>query len=164
MEILGPRGQPLVIMLGEDHREELFLYTKVALDYFTSLNEISDHALPIAPTIHLLPASSDLLRFPGKIEIYSSEMGEKLVISDSGNNRILVTDIHGNIEHVIGGYNPGYKDGNFKEAKFNAPQGTCVLNEMIYVADNQNHVIRRVISIRISFKFILNLYNFINVL
>ncbi|XP_043682970.1 NHL repeat-containing protein 2 [Vespula pensylvanica] len=144
MVMLGPRGQPLVIILGEGHREELFLYTKVALDYFTSTNEISNHALPIAPAIHLLSTSTDLLRFPGKIEIYSSEMGEKLIISDTGNNRILVTDIHGNVEHVIGGYDPGYKDGNFKETKFNAPQGTCILNEMIYVADNENHAIRRI--------------------
>ncbi|KAF7382573.1 hypothetical protein HZH68_015492 [Vespula germanica] len=112
MVMLGPRGQPLVIIL--------------------------------APAIHLLSTSTDLLRFPGKIEIYSSEMGEKLIISDTGNNRILVTDIHGNVEHVIGGYDPGYKDGNFKETKFNAPQGICILDKMIYVADNENHAIRRI--------------------
>ncbi|XP_015179350.1 PREDICTED: NHL repeat-containing protein 2 isoform X1 [Polistes dominula] len=144
MIMLGPRGQPLMVTLGEGHREELFLYTKVALDYFTSINEISDHTLPIAPAIHLLPASTDILRFPGKVEMYSSETGEKLIVSDTGNNRILIADINGNIEHVIGRYEAGFKDGSFNEAKFNAPQGTCVLNEMIYVADNENHAIRRI--------------------
>ncbi|KAK2584375.1 hypothetical protein KPH14_006761 [Odynerus spinipes] len=144
MMILGPKGQPLVVLLGEGHKEELFLYTKIALDYFTSLKEISSHDLPIAPAIHLLPASTSLLCFPGKIEIYSSEIGEKLIVSDTGNNRILITDAHGNVEHVIGGYDPGFRDGDFKTAKFHAPQGICILNETIYVADNENHAIRKI--------------------
>lgn len=144
MIMLGPRGQPLVVLAGEGHREELFLYTKIALDYFTSLKEISHHDLPIAPAIHLLPTSTSLLCFPSKIEVYTFENGEKLIVSDTGNNRILITDVHGNIDHIIGGYDPGFKDGDFKKVKFHAPQGICVLNEAIYVADNENHAIRKI--------------------
>lgn len=144
MIMLGPKGQPLVVLLGEGHKEELFLYTKIALNYFTSVKEISNHDLPIAPAIHLLPDSTNILCFPGKVEIFSSETREMLIVSDTGNNRILVTDIYGKIEHVIGGYDPGFKDGDFKKAKFHSPQGICILEETIYVADNENHAIRMI--------------------
>jgi len=67
-----------------------------------------------------------------------------LVISDSGNNRIIITSEHGEVEHIIGGYNQGFKDGDFKSARFNSPQGVCVHDNIIYVADNNNHAIRKV--------------------
>ena len=70
--------------------------------------------------------------------------GERLIISDTGNNRILVSTPEGKVEYVIGGYAPGYKDGNFKDARFNAPQGVCILDDKIFVADSKNHTVRKV--------------------
>ncbi|KAL0134677.1 hypothetical protein PUN28_001457 [Cardiocondyla obscurior] len=142
--MLGPSGQPLAVFVGEDHKDEILLYTKVAIAYFKSLNQISDHSLPLKPAHHLLPSSKDGLLFPGKITIFQLEQETKLVISDSGNNRIVITNEHGRVEHIIGGCNQGFKDGNFKNARFNSPQGVCVLNNIIYVADNNNHAIRKI--------------------
>lgn len=142
--MLGPSGQPLAVFVGENHKDEILLYTKVAIAHFKSLNQISSHGLPLKPAHHLLPFSKEGLLFPGKLTVLQMEQGTKLVISDSGNNRIVITNEHGRVEHVIGGCNQGFKDGNFENAKFNSPQGVCVLNNIIYVADNNNHAIRKI--------------------
>lgn len=134
------------------------------ISYFKSLKRISSHKLPLKPAHHLLPSSKDSLLFPGKVAILPSDQGTKLVISDSGNNRIVIANERGEVEHFIGGCNQGFKDGNFKKAKFSSPQGVCVLSNVIYVADNNNHAIRKVrITISISllllcFKHWLYLY------
>ena len=142
--ILGPNGQPLAVFVGENHKDEILLYTKIAIAYFKSLKQMSNHGLPLKPAHHLLPSSKDGLLFPGKLTVLQLEQETKLVISDSGNNRIVITNEHGRVEHIIGGCNQGFKDGDFKNARFNSPQGICVLNNIIYVADNNNHAIRKV--------------------
>lgn len=43
------------------------------------------------------------------------------------------------------GPNPGRKDGVFSESSFNSPQGVAIVNNAIYVADTENHLIRKVI-------------------
>ncbi|XP_008561018.1 NHL repeat-containing protein 2 [Microplitis demolitor] len=140
--ILGPDGQILFVLVGEGHRKELILYTKIALKYFKSLKKISNHEIPLKPAAHLLPIGRDIL-FPGKIQIIEPESNEeKIVVSDTGNNRILIFDFDGRVEEIIGGYSRGFKDGNFEEARFNAPQGVCGLGHDIFVADNENHAIR----------------------
>lgn len=153
--ILGPSGQPLAVFVGEDHKDEILLYTKVAIAHFRSLKQISSHNLPLKPAHHLLPSSKDGLLFPGKLAILQLEQGTKLVISDSGNNRIVITNEYGRVEHVIGGCSQGFKDGDFKNVRFNSPQGVCVLNNVIYVADNNNHAIRKV---RTKFFIILQFF------
>lgn len=130
--------------MGEGHKDELLLYAKVTIAHFKSLNQISNHSLPLKPAYQLLPSSKSILLFPGKVEILSSEQKMKLIISDSGNNRIMITNERGKVEHIIGGYDQGFKDGDFKSAKFNSPQGICVLRNIIYVADNNNHAVRKV--------------------
>ncbi|XP_011498038.1 PREDICTED: NHL repeat-containing protein 2 [Ceratosolen solmsi marchali] len=142
--MLGPKGQPLFVLVGEGHKEELFLYTKVALKYFMSLKQISKEIIPLKLAQHILPMHKGSLLFPGKIHTFQDEFGEKLVISDTGNNRILVMEKDGKVEHVIGGYSPGFQNGDFETARFNAPQGVCAFNNNIFVADNENHAIRQI--------------------
>ncbi|XP_043290047.1 NHL repeat-containing protein 2 [Venturia canescens] len=142
--ILGPKGQPLFVLVGEGHREEMFTYVGVALAYFNSLKEISDHEIPLKPAQHLLPLSKDVILFPGKVQTFESQNNERVIVSDTGNNRILVMKPDGTVEHVIGGYAPDFKDGNFKDARFNGPQGVCVLSDIVFVADNENHAIRKI--------------------
>lgn len=139
-------GQPLAVFVGEGHREELTLYANVALTFFKSLNQISNKDIPSQLERHLLPAAvGTTLLFPSKLQVFQSEQGERLAIADTGNNRILITDVRGNLEHVIGGSNSGFRDGDLCNAKFNAPQGVCSLGgSTLYVADNENHAIRKV--------------------
>ncbi|KAL6423694.1 hypothetical protein ACFW04_010296 [Cataglyphis niger] len=142
--MLGPSGQPLAVFVGEDHKDEILLYAKVMIAYFRSINQISNHTLPIKSANHLLPVFKDGLLFPGKLITFFCEQGTKLIISDSGNNRIIIANEHGEVENYIGGCNQGFKDGNFKNARFNSPQGICKLNNTFYVADSNNHAIRKI--------------------
>lgn len=144
LNVSGPKGQPLFVLVGEGHRDEMLTYVGVALAYFNSLKEISDHEIPLKPAQHLLPLSKDVILFPGKVQTFESHNVERVIVSDTGNNRILVMKPDGTVEHVIGGYAPDFKDGSFKDARFNGPQGVCVLDDMIFVADNENHAIRKV--------------------
>ena len=54
-------------------------------------------------------------------------------------------DRTGKVETTIGGCAPAFRDGSFENARFNAPQGVCILGNWIFVADNENHAIRKVI-------------------
>lgn len=143
--MIGPSGQLLTVLIGEGHREELFLYVKVALTYFKSRNEISGHHLPLQPARHLLSVPKDTLQFPSKLVVFDSKEGEMLIVSDTGHNRVLVMYINGEVKYTIGGCTPGFEDGDFEKARFNAPQGICMsADTIVYVADNENHVVRKI--------------------
>ncbi|XP_012235292.1 NHL repeat-containing protein 2 [Linepithema humile] len=142
--MLGPDGQLLAAFTGENRRDEIIFYTKIAIAHFKSLNQISNHSLPLKPAHHLLPSSKDGLLFPGKLAVLPFKQGTKLAISDSGNHRIVIVDEHGKVEHTIGGCNQDFKDGDFNTARFNSPQGVCLLKDKIYVADTNNHAIRQI--------------------
>ena len=80
------------------------------------------------------------LSFPGKIEADNG----RLYISDSGHNRLLVADLSGRVEQVIGTGETGAADGPLDEATFSNPQGMTVQGDKVYVADAENHNIRLV--------------------
>ncbi|XP_025973250.1 NHL repeat-containing protein 2 isoform X2 [Dromaius novaehollandiae] len=138
--ILGPRGNMLFSLVGEGHKEKLFLFTSITLKFYKERGQIKDNKIGIKLYRDSLPPSP--LLFPGKVTVDKS--GERLVIADTGHHRILVTQKNGQILHTIGGPNSGRKDGRFSEAAFNSPQGIAIKNNVIYVADTENHLIRKI--------------------
>ncbi|XP_043841386.1 NHL repeat-containing protein 2 [Dromiciops gliroides] len=138
--ILGPRGNILFSLVGEGHREKLFLFTSMALKYYKDRGQIKDNKIGIKLYRDSLPPSS--LLFPGKVTV--DDVSHRLVIADTGHHRILVVRKNGQIQHSIGGPNSGRKDGTFLESTFNSPQGVAIKNNIIYVADTENHLIRKI--------------------
>ena len=84
--------------------------------------------------------SPSLLSYPGKV--LADVEGERLFIADSGHHRVLVTDLAGTIQTVIGSGDAGLADGVLEGARFNHPQGMARFGEALYVADTENHAIR----------------------
>ena len=82
------------------------------------------------------------LRFPGKVAIDGS--GGRLAIADSNHHRIVITDVNGRLLSVIGTGVAGRNDGGFAQASFNHPQGVAFHGEQLFVADTENHLIRRI--------------------
>ncbi|GFS30721.1 haloacid dehalogenase-like hydrolase family protein [Actinidia rufa] len=83
------------------------------------------------------------LKFPGKLAV--DVLNNRLFISDSNHNRIVVTDLDGNFILQIGSTGEeGFRDGNFEDASFNRPQGLAynAKRNMLYVADTENHALR----------------------
>ncbi|XP_063591986.1 NHL repeat-containing protein 2-like [Penaeus indicus] len=138
--ILDPNGHPIFILVGEGHRERLQLYVDCMVEYFSSNGSLSKLPVPLAPTAHCAATGSVLL-YPGKVATYPGG----LVISDTGHNRILLTDRMGNIKKVVGSGEQGMADGTFTCASFNNPQGVVYhSSNVIFVADTENHAIRKV--------------------
>ena len=82
------------------------------------------------------------LAFPGKV--LADEAGGRLFIADTNHNRIVVTSLDGIVAQVIGCGAEGLADGDFSSARFNHPQGMALDGEVLYVADTENHALRRV--------------------
>ena len=80
------------------------------------------------------------LFFPGKI--LADAKSNRLVIADSTHHRVVITDLAGKGQMVIGSGTPGRKDGAFAEAQFDDPQGVALDGDLLYIADRKNHCIR----------------------
>ncbi len=67
-------------------------------------------------------------------------------IADGGSNCIFKVDIENKVISVIAGTGKkGFKDGEAKEAMFNRPVEICMdLSNNLYVADFDNHVVRKI--------------------
>src|SRR5215210_2386207 len=82
------------------------------------------------------------LAFPGKI--LADAKTDRLFIADSNHNRIVVTKLDGTLIDTIGTGDAGAADGAFDKATFYRPQGLALAGDSVYVADTENHLIRRV--------------------
>ena len=83
-----------------------------------------------------------VLSFPGKL--LADEASDRLFISDSNHNRIIVASLDGEVNAVIGSGEQSLLDGDFFTARFNRPQGLALDGNTLYVADTDNHAIRMV--------------------
>ncbi|CAL8110199.1 unnamed protein product [Orchesella dallaii] len=158
--VLGPNPNGdgpnlLFTFMGEGHRDELLIVSKTAMEYFrnnlklnVNLNELRSDSIRdvnanrgVCSSNKLVKEEQSSLRFPGKVMTF----GEHLVVSDSGNNRVILLQKNGLVIDIIGGSAKGLKDGSFSQAQFYNPQGIAFQNEFIfYVADTGNHAIRKV--------------------
>ena len=84
--------------------------------------------------------TQSFLAFPGKLAVQAN----RLIISDSTHHRLLESDMSGKVRHIIGTGKDGYADGTYEHAQFNRPQGVILADDILYVADTENHRIRRV--------------------
>lgn len=82
------------------------------------------------------------LRFPGKV--LADEPGGRLFISDSSHHRIVIATLDGDLREVIGAGSVGAADGRFATATFHSPQGLALQDQTLYVADTENHLLRKV--------------------
>lgn len=74
-----------------------------------------------------------------------------LYVADSGNDKIRKVTPSGIVSTLAGAGRPGYSDGNATESLFNGPRGVAVSPlGAVYVADTQNHVVRKVVNGAVS--------------
>uniref|UniRef100_A0A8C5Q2H4 NHL repeat-containing protein 2 n=1 Tax=Leptobrachium leishanense TaxID=445787 RepID=A0A8C5Q2H4_9ANUR len=139
--ILGPSGNLLFYLVGEGHRDRLFLFVEMSLKFYKDRSELISDRIPLSFYRDSLPPSP--LLFPGKVTV--DVPGERLVVADTGHHRVLVLKPQtGQVLHTIGGPGSGWKDGGFTESAFNSPQGVAIKDDVIYVADTENHLIRKI--------------------
>ncbi len=136
--IIDPAGTIVYKQSGEGQKDEIDDTVDVLLQSHAKKGTLAQSPLKIKNSWEI---QTHTLSFPGKISI--SKTG-KIALSDSNHNRILVTDISGKILHVIGSGKPGLGDGDFESAKFFRPQGVAWKENEIFVADTENHALRKI--------------------
>jgi thiol-disulfide isomerase/thioredoxin len=98
---------------------------------------------PLALTLERDRLANKPLLFPGKVLADAGQ--QRLFIADSNHNRLVITDFEGRVQEVIGSGIAGLNDGDFDAARFFRPQGLALAGpDTLYVADTENHAIRRV--------------------
>ncbi len=87
------------------------------------------------------PRRHEPLLYPGKVALTP---GGGILIADSGHHRILLCAHDGQVDFVAGSGVRGLLDGPAERAAFDDPQGLCMHDGAVYVADTRNHAIRRI--------------------
>ena len=139
MVLIDPEGYIADVQSGEGAPEKFDPLIGQIARNFAERGKLDTS--PLALKLEKDTAPPSLLEFPGKVRV--DEKGNRLFISDSGHNRILVVNRKtAEVIDVIGNGDRGMKDGSFAEATFNSPQGMELVGDVLYIADTQNHAIR----------------------
>lgn len=140
--IIGPDQQLLHYIIGEGHGNELKLFVDTAMDYYSSAGRLNKGSIKASPQ-----SSSDhvetVLKYPGKVCCDCE--GKWLYVSDTSHHRVLAVErATGVVSAIYGSGVAGLRNGNISEAQFHSPQGVVWNGDSLYVADTENHVIRKV--------------------
>ena len=138
--LVDPEGQYCGYVSGEGNRELLDTVVEKLIAYHKAKGTLDE--TPVKFDLERSKAAATPLRFPGKV--LADEAGKRLFISDSNNNRIVVSSLEGKLLDVIGNGAIGSKDGGYAESQFDHPQGMTLIGDTLYVADTENHQLRSV--------------------
>ena len=137
--VVDPEGRIVDTVSGEGHGAVLH-------EVVAALIEEARHkgTLDPRPRGRAVPAAPEggVLAYPGKLLL--DEMSGRLFIADTNHHRVLVTTVDGQVTAVIGAGQAGVEDGPLARARFNHPQGLAVVEDVLFVADTDNHLIRTV--------------------
>ena len=136
--IIDPAGNLVGTAMGEGNLDGFTSAIRSVIRVFDERGEINRAPLPhdLERTRH---ADRPLL-YPGKVLADASS--NRLFISDSNHNRIVVATLDGELIETIGSGLQGDNDGIFSQARFNRPQGLAFDGELLYVADTENNQVR----------------------
>jgi thiol-disulfide isomerase/thioredoxin len=138
--LIDPKGK----VIGSHSGEGIFeMFDKVIAQIVEHYD--AEGALDRRPLRFLLERerqADSLLSFPGKV--LADAAGGRLFIADSNHNRVVVASLaDGVVLEIIGAGSAGLRDGRFEEAELHHPQGMALDGRFLYIADTENHAIRR---------------------
>lgn len=138
--LIDPEGFYCGYVSGEGNRELLEAVVTKLIDHHRAKKTLDE--TPVQFALEKFKQPTTPLRFPGKL--VADAASDRLFISDSNHNRIVVTTLDGKLVDVIGSGTIGEKDGSYTEAQFDRPQGMALVGNVLYVADTENHLIRAI--------------------
>ncbi|HUQ70179.1 MAG TPA: thioredoxin-like domain-containing protein [Planctomycetaceae bacterium] len=136
--LIDPEGFYCGYISGEGNRELLDQVMTRLLAHHRAKGTLDE--TPVRFDLERQKQPPTPLKFPGKV--LADAASNRLFISDSNHNRIVVTSLTGQLQHIIGTGAIGSKDGGYDVAQFDHPQGMALVGEKLYVADTENHLIR----------------------
>ncbi|HKR23590.1 MAG TPA: thioredoxin-like domain-containing protein, partial [Pyrinomonadaceae bacterium] len=138
--LIDPAGYIIGGVSGEGNYDVIDEAIGKAIEEFRKRGELNEE--PLKLVLERAKVGDLPLAFPGKI--IADAATDRLFIADSNHNRIVVTKLDGTLVDVIGASDAGAADGAFDKATFHRPQGLALAGDSLYVADTENHLIRRV--------------------
>jgi thiol-disulfide isomerase/thioredoxin/sugar lactone lactonase YvrE len=135
--LVDARGYVVTAVRGEPELATLTGLVQATLD-----DAVRRGVAAAGPPVFRRPAATDSgpLSFPGKV----LALGDgRIAVSDTGHHRILLLDGSGRLHRAIGSGLEGFSDGPPETASFRRPQGLVEHDGALYVADTENHAIRR---------------------
>jgi DNA-binding beta-propeller fold protein YncE len=138
--LIDPAGYVIGAVSGEGNYDLIDQVVAKVVDEFRKRGELNEE--PLKLTLERARVGDLPLAFPGKI--LADAKGDRLFIADSNHNRLVITKLDGTLIESIGTGAPGAVDGAFDKASFNRPQGMALDGDSLYMADTENHLIRRV--------------------
>lgn len=141
--VLDPEGYVIATLAGEGKRDRLDELIGTVIQEHRTKGTVSFEVLNLSLEKYQQPLISRLA-FPGKV--LANQQNDRLFIADSGHHRLIVATLNGEVQQVIGSGMAGLQDGDFATAQFLGPQGMAFdrTQQLLYVADTENHVLRRV--------------------
>jgi thiol-disulfide isomerase/thioredoxin len=139
--VIDPEGYVIGQVSGEGNRDILDQLIEKLIREHQDKGTINFQEISLTLEKQRQPLITPLA-FPGKV----LATPDTLFIADSGHHRLVMSSLEGEILHLIGNGKPGLKDGNFSTAQFFTPQGMAFdpVNQILYVADTENHAVRQV--------------------
>jgi len=138
--LIDPAGYVVGSVSGEGNYEVIDKTIEKLADEFRKRGELNEQ--PLQLVLERAKVGDLPLAFPGKV--LADANSDRLFISDSNHNRLVITKLDGSLIETIGTGDPGAVDGAFDKASFYRPQGLALSGDLLYVADTENHLIRRV--------------------
>lgn len=139
--LIDPEGRIAAATSGEGVYEPLHQAITKLITTFAAKGTLDRRALTMRPERLADPDAP--LSFPGKI--IANAASDRLFIADSNHHRILELELHsGKVVRSIGAGTRGRIDGAAAQATFLHPQGLALDGSQLYIADTENHLIRRV--------------------
>jgi len=140
LAFIDPEGYYLGSAPGEVPRETLEEIVGKLVTYHRAKGTLDETPVQFEQESAKLKPSP--LRFPGKL--LADEPGNRLFIADSNHNRIVISDLDGELIDVVGDGTAGRKDGSYTEAQFDHPHGMALVGNTLYIADTENHLLRTI--------------------
>src|SRR5262245_8034625 len=138
--LIDPAGYIVGFAAGEGNYAVLDQAIAKTAAEFKKRGELNEQPLKLA--LERAKVGDLPLAFPGKV--LADAASDRLFIADSSHNRIVITKLDGSFVDTIGDGETGMSDGAFEKARFSRPQGMALAGNFLYVADTENHLIRRV--------------------
>jgi DNA-binding beta-propeller fold protein YncE len=144
--LIDPKGKIIDSHAGEGAYDAFDPVISHAIKEYDQVGNLLDRR-PVKFNLEKNHISQMLLYFPGKV--VADATSSRLFVTDSNNNRVIVLKLdpsgeNASVEEVIGSGAEGKKDGSFSDAEFFRPQGIAYNNDVLYIADTENHLIREI--------------------
>ena len=137
--VIGADGEVVGKVPGEPDPDRLI----EAIENLVHTYQQGGALKPAKLDLQIVPEPKGRFLFPGKLKKVPGG-DRRWALADGGHNQMVLLDDTGKELERFGSGEAGLVDGPKDQARFNHPQGLAASSDAIYVADTENHAIRKI--------------------